>query len=541
MKELSRRSFLKGGLAAAAGTAGIMGLAGCSQEADSLAGTGVASSAVPAQWDATLPEAWDYDCEILILGSGIAGSCAAVEAHDLGADVLVVNAAKEIVDCSCTLSGGWFAGVGARLQKEAGVEDSVELFVKDIMKDGGEAGDPELIRAWAELSGETIDWLEDEVGVDVTQQCFDARLTAGSDSHSVARDYTSNPPGNGIGWMQGLQDAIAERGINLLAETKATKVYRDETGRAIGARLESMDGSQVSYAHASKAVLLTMGGLGRNLEAHKLYTPAMKPIIDETPEMLFGCSEVCLGLGYDIAKDVNARLFNSPKTGGMSTKINQAGNSGGILHYVWGTEAGFIDVGKDGKRFYDETNFQVFYNERPWQDIPEVTTFLICDDNTRTSEKGQIYLQATIDEAKENGVDSIQSADTLEELAELCGIDPTELAKSVESFNSYHGTEGPDEFGRTSFALKIEQPPFWAARCQPNLGISKGGCKINVKGQVIDNNEEVIPGLYAAGEMAFFQLHGDARTHIVGGPNSSGACYGRICARNAVEETPVKA
>lgn len=69
------------------------------------------------------------------------------------------------------------------------------------------------------------------------------------------------------------------------------------------------------------------------------------------------------------------------------------------------------------------------------------------------------------------------------------------------------------------------------------LGISKGGAKINEKAQVIDTKGNVIPGLYAAGEIAFAQLHGDARTHIVGGPNGSAAVYGRIAAQTiAVEE-----
>ena len=177
---VSRRTFVTGAAAAAVATAAAGVAAARADEA-------AAQDAVPPQWVAEVPETWDREAEVLVLGCGIAGACATVEAADLGASVITVDAAAEVTDCSCTLSGGWVCGCNTLLQEEEGIEDSVDVFVSDMRRDGGDAGDPDVIRAWAEISGETVDWLWD-LGCDVVERTYDARTTAGSDAHSVARE-----------------------------------------------------------------------------------------------------------------------------------------------------------------------------------------------------------------------------------------------------------------------------------------------------------------------------------------------------------------
>ena len=100
------------------------------------------------------------------------------------------------------------------------------------------------------------------------------------------------------------------------------------------------------------------------------------------------------------------------------------------------------------------------------------------------------------------------------------------LISTIEDYNEHVDSGEVDEFGRSIFPAKIETPPYYAAITKHQPWISKGGPKIDTNAQVIDTKGNPIPGLYAAGEMAFAQLHGDARTHIVGGPNSSAAVLG---------------
>lgn len=522
---IDRRSLVTAGTAIALGAAaGTASLAHADEQA-------------PAAYDATVPASWDRTCEILVLGLGIAGTCALLEAYELGADVIGVDAAANIVDCSCTRSGGWFCGVGSAIQVADGIDDDVETFVDDIRRDGGDAGDPELIRAWGEQSGETIDWLQ-SMGCDVVQQTFDARETAGSDSHSAARDYITNPVGSGIGWMMGLEAAVKERGIDVLWSTKATKLYRNAGGRVVGALVEAMDGSGAQNIEATKGVVLAMGGLGRNLDAHVEFTPSMREVANEASMVLFSCSENSLGNGFFMARDIDAYVFNSPPTQASAIQMNDHDEAypNGWLHFILSHTQGLVEVNANGERFNDETSFEDYYNKKMALKQPHMQSFQIIDEAGRTSADGQTYAQGAIDAVEASGCGSIVHADTLEEIADMFGIPQDALVAAVSDYNAHVDSQEPDEFGRTIFPAKIETPPFWCARTDVVLGISKGGCKINANAQVIDTKGAPIPGLYAAGEMAFAQLHGDARTHIVGGPNSSAAVYGRIAARSAANE-----
>lgn len=126
---MSRRSLVKGAGAVTAGVAAASALA-----APAFADE---PTTIPYAWDIAVPESWDKTCETLVLGTGIAGCSAAIEAFDLGLDVLVATGAPDITDCSCTLSGGWLCGCGTSLQEEEGIEDDIEIFIKDVRRDGG--------------------------------------------------------------------------------------------------------------------------------------------------------------------------------------------------------------------------------------------------------------------------------------------------------------------------------------------------------------------------------------------------------------------
>lgn len=480
--------------------------------------------AAPPAWDATLPEAWDREVGCLVLGLGIAGCCAAVEAFDLGLDVLAVNAASSIIDCACTRSGGALLGVGSRIQKASGVEDDIETFVDDIRRNGGDAGDPKLIRAWGELSGETVDWLED-LGCEVEQQVFE------SSCHSVARYHNSLPEGSGIGWMYGLEAAIEERGIEVLYDTKVTRLYRGAGGRVEGAHLEAMDGSSTLEVKATDGVILAVGGLGRDLDAHREFTPAMAEVFDEAADVVFSASKNCLGNGYYMVRDIDGYVFNSPPTQGQSVRLNEENDATSEwLGFSVAQGAGAIEVNLNGERFYDESSFETQYNQKPFLKQPQMRVVRVFDEAALQSEVGQLRIQPFIDSCLECG--SAFKADTLEDLAACLEIPADALVATVEDYNAHVDLQEPDEFGRTVFPAKIDQPPYYGALTDIVVGISKGGAKTDESARVIDTKGKVIPGLYAAGEVCFALLHGDARTHIVGGPNGSAAVWGRIAARS---------
>ena len=238
-----------------------------------------------------------------------------------------------------------------------------------------------------------------------------------------------------------------------------------------------------------------MGGLGRDLNAHKSYTPSMREVVNEAAEVNFGCSENCLGNGYQMARDIDAYVFNSPPTQGSNTRINNHGEvyGAGWLEYIWGHDAGIIEVNLNGERFNDECSFEDYYNKKMWSKQPRMESVIIFDSETLATPDGQTYAQPLIDTVQAGGADTVKSADTIEELAEAFGIPAETLVKTVEEFNAHVDPQEPDEFGRTSFAMKVATPPFWGGRTDVVVGISKGGCKIDPQARVIDTKDRVIP------------------------------------------------
>ena len=522
---MSRRSLVKGAGAVTAGVAAASALA-----APAFADE---PTTIPYAWDIAVPESWDKTCETLVLGTGIAGCSAAIEAFDLGLDVLVATGAPDITDCSCTLSGGWLCGCGTSLQEEEGIEDDIEIFIKDVRRDGGDFGDPDVIRAWAEISGETVDWLWD-LGCDMVDRTYDAATTAGSNSHSVARDYMTNPTGNGLGWMEGLKGAVEEHGIEVLYETPATKLYRNAEGRVVGARVEGAEGT--FNIEATKGIVVATGGLGVNNEMWGIYAPTIKVINEQAKTVLSAAPAHVNGSGIAIMNEIGAYIYPTIANyggGGIEIAPNQPANAI-LLPYVW-PEA-LVEVNANGERFNDETSFSVYFSQKPYQNQPGMWHVVVFDDEALKGANGQIYAQPIIDSCAANGItETVFSADTVEELAEHWGMDPQTLKATIDDFNARVDSQEADVFGRSSFGAKIATPPFWGIEQCIVTATSKGGAKINAKGEVIDAYEQVIPGLYAAGEAAFFSIHGNGSEHIVGGCNGSAASYGRICARSIAE------
>ena len=507
---------------------------------------GVAVAAKPAladvapRYEASVPEAWDRSCEILVIGTGIGGAAAAVEAYDEGADVLVVTAAPSITENSCTRSGGWICGVGTYLQEDEGIEDSVDLFVKDVMRCGGEMGDPDIIRAVAEISGESIDWLVDRVGVDISQRVYDAAVEAGSNSHSVPRDYCSNPLGQGgYGWMKGLEDCIFDEcGIEVVFDTCATRLFRNEDGRVVGASFAPKDGSASFTVEATKGIIFNPGGLGGGFDAWARYTPIMREIGEKCRMMVSVAPVDVKGDGFQMLEDIDAYMYPAPPNyggGALYLGDDEPGN-GNMIQWVWANE-GVIEVNLNGERYMNETLFDEFYGDnKKFIDQPEMVTLVVFDDETYHKTGCQTYGAPLFDKAMEKGVSTVHKADTLEELAEQMGVPVDTFMATVEDFNSYCGTEGPDQFGRTSFEQKIETAPFYAMELNISVATSKGGCKIDPQGRIIDVKGQVIPGIIGVGEIAAFQFSGDARIHIVGGCNCPSLCFGRIGAHTLLED-----
>lgn len=537
---VSRRNFVAG---AAVGAASLGASAFMSQDARAAAD----EPGVETLWDVDVPDMWDYEADMVVLGCGIGGCCALIEGHELGMSVIGVQKSKDVLDTNTSRSGGAFCAVNTSLQRREGIEDSVDIFYKDMMANGGEMGDPDVIRAWGEISGETLDWLYDFGAPIHGDRTYDAAKEVGSHAHSVARDYRPDPVGLGLGWMTTLQAVLEDYEIPMLYKTAGTKLLMNAEGRVIGARAVAEDGTEINLK-ANKGVLVSTGGMGHNKDMWARYSPYMRYLFENAEIVNFGSPSCCMGDGIKMLEDAGAFMWpTAPVVGNTNItdpdwQIEKMRKT--LLTYHW--ENNPIIVNKEGDRFYDESSFHVFIADRPYLEQPGMVTITVFDEEDRLGKDGVDHAQWTLDAAPQLGhPELVGSADTLEELAAYFGLNPEKLIAAVEDFNARcdAAVDGvcaePDPFGRTKFTKKIQTPPFWGIVQGLGVTTSKGGAKINEKGQVIKyRSEEPIPSLYAAGEDAMFAAHGDAREHIVGGCNSLAACYGRIAARNIINEEP---
>lgn len=526
--KVTRRDFVAGGVAATAMAAAMVPGAMATESEEQHP---------PYKWDATVPETWDRTCEMLVLGVGIGGACGLLEGYELGLDVLGIEAGYDIKETAqCRWSGGAFNGCCTSFQEQEGLEDSVDIFVDDIVRAGEFFGDPEIIRAWGEISGSTIDWLYD-LGCDVAKSyILDGPGTGApvSPVHTVPRVYYTNPRNDGgYGWMLGVENAINDYGIEVMYGHRAMQLYRNAEGRVVGARVDTPDGGSINI-EATLGVLVSCGAYGWDAEAWGRYLPAFSWIKERADEVLYAIPSTIRGDAIRMLEEVDAHMYNTylcGRAGGTKTSLDDMCD-GNITPWNWAD--GQIQVNPDGKRFYNETSFYDFWT-MPYLDQPRMGMLCVLDDEAYNAEKAQTFAKPRVDKIVAAGIEGqYGSFDTLEELAAYFEIDAEGLKATIEEFNARcdSDSEEADEFGRTLFERKIQTPPFHGIRTHMIFTTPKGGAKITAGGQVVDNSEQPIPGLYAAGETAMFQCHGDSNVHVVGGCNSSAANFGRISARS---------
>ena len=534
MENLSRRNFLKGGALVAAGAAATA-ITGCSNEGagDSLAETGAAEAGL--RYTPSEPEDWDYEVEFLVLGCGIGGGSALVEAYDLGLDVMGVEKAPDMSNfTACTWSGGALCGTGSETQLASeGDADSIELWMEDILRCGDECGDPDIIRTWGEHSGLTIDWLQHRCGAEVLPEL---RL---STEHTVRRSHNAVPYNGGYGWCRALENTVTALGIPVLFETAATHLHRNAEGRVIGAEAQDLNSGQVINIKATKGVLLSTNHAGSNLDAWSYYSPINRYMVQNTERYGSPYPLQILGDGPRMLDEVDGYQYPLQSLyGGDCIAVSSKGAGLSCFCHRWGNDAS-IWLNKDGKRWGKET-FYEYYTERTWRQNDPKCYYVLVDDEFVKSDAGQENLQMIIDTAEQTGYkEGFFCADTVEEVCEHFGINVENAVKTLNDWNALVESGGVDEeFGRgieegTKMGRPINKPPYWIFAPGLSIGTAKAGGRITPKAEALDTQRNIIPGLYLCGEMASYQAMGSAHQHITGGCNSNSDNFGRIAARAA--------
>lgn len=466
---------------------------------------------VPAKTVTKTGETIEKETDVVVIGAGGAGLAAAVSAHQNGAEVIVLEKMPK-VGGNTIISGAAYNAVDPKRQQLQGIEDSVDKHFQQTYEGGDKLGKPELIRILVENAYPALEWLE-SMGMEFTDEVFTVLGGLWPRAHKPVEPL-------GTGYIKTYMNYIDNNsGIEVLLNTRATELIK-ENDRVVGVKAETPEGNLI--VRARNGVVLATGGFSANVEMREEYNKIWPSLKNLKTTNHPGAT----GDGIAMAKAVGANLIDmeqiqllpmgDPETGSLSGNIEQAVENR-------------IFVNKQGKRFVDEGARRDVMTQALFEQ-EDAFMWVILDSKNYPTGDVKNNFNETIDELVAAG--RAYKADTLEDLAKQIGVDPDNLVEAVNKFNEAVETGGPDEFGRTLFQWKIDTPPFYAGARVPTVHHTMGGVEINEKAQVLNVNGNVIPGLYAAGEVTG-GIHGSNR--LGGNALADITVFGRIAGENAAK------
>ncbi|MEG0359659.1 MAG: flavocytochrome c [Anaerorhabdus sp.] len=453
----------------------------------------------------------EYTADVVVIGAGGAGLAAAVTANQDGASVIVIEKMPK-VGGNTILAGGALNAVDEGSETAVANEDSVELHYTQTYEGGDKQGDPELVRTLVENAWDGVEWLQ-SLGMEFKEGTFTVLGGMWPRAHKPVEPV-------GTGFFNAYQNYIdSNENIDLYLETTA-KEFIVEDGKVVGVVAEGKTGNKITI-HANNGVILATGGFAKNVEMRQEYN-TLWANLDETIKSTNHAGAT--GDGIAMAEAVGAELvqmgniqllpMGDPETGSLSGNIEM-----GVENRIF--------VNDEGNRFVDEGARRDVMTNALFEQ-PNSHMWVILDSHDYPTGDEVNNFNESINQLVADG--RAFKGDTLEELAEQIGVDPANLVSAVEGFNSHVTDKSADEFGRTLYKDPINQGPFYAGARVPTVHHTMGGVKINTDAQVINTNGEIIPGLYAAGEVTG-GIHGANR--LGGNALTDTVVFGRIAGASA--------
>jgi len=416
----------------------------------------------------------DADVDVLVVGAGACGLAAAISAHDAGVSVAIIEKLDRPGGNS-SLSTGSVPAAGTRFQREAGIDDSTERFVADLLRTGGPTDCPELLHRLVATSAETVEWLVDSVGARM------ALVTAYKHvGHSVPRLHAPASR-RGQDLVDDLLAAAEKRGIPLAVGNGARMLVTDARGAVTGAEVETGTGER--HRVNARKTILAVNGFAGNRDLVSRFCPEV------SGAQYFGArgSE---GEAVLWGEQLGAALGNIGAYQGYAAVSDPHGS---LLS--WTTiEKGGIIVNGAGHRFGDESAGYSGYT-------PNVMAqggpcFAIFDQRIFGVTAAE---EEFVELANYGGV---KKADTPEALAAIHRLDAAAVAAAVNDYNRAARGDQADAFGRRDFALAPLTGSLYICRVVPGLFHTQGGLMVDVDGRVLRANGQPIANLFAGGGAA---------------------------------------
>ncbi len=439
------------------------------------------------------------ETEIVIVGAGGAGMAAAIMTQQAGKSFILLEKMPYVGGNTTKATGGMNAAE-THYQKEQGIDDSAALFAADTMKGGHALNDSKLVATLANSSAAAIDWL-DTIGADLPKISF----SGGASVNRIHAPADGSAVGNYL--VDKFSAKLAELGVDIMLNTKATELIMED-GKVAGVKAEGPD---AYYTIKAKAVILACGGFGANLDMIAEYRPDLQGTVTTN-------APGATGDGIVMAQAAGAALVDIEQIQ-LHPTVEQT-TSMLITESVRGD--GAILVNQKGERFTNELLTRDAVSAAELAQEGQYA-YIIFDQHLRDNLKA-------IEKYVTNGL-TVQG-DTIEELAGKLNIDPATLAKTLNDWNEIVKNQYDGQFGRTTgMNADLTVAPYYAIQIAPGIHHTMGGVKIDTAAEVIDTKGNVIPGLFAAGEVTG-GVHGGNR--LGGNAVADIVIFGRIAAESAI-------
>lgn len=449
--------------------------------------------------------------DVVIIGAGGTGLAAAVSAQQNGADVIVLEKLAH-VGGSTALSGGGISATDTKFQREQGIKDSKESWMK-LWKERQATSNPESIYPdytrvdkFMDEAVVTTEWLVDYIGHE-----YAAIAGFGMDPvqrlHFAKSDATTK---GGTTLIQNIEKFANGKGIKIMLETPAKELLTDSKGDVVGVVAESKEGKVTIHA---KKVIIAAGGYAQNEELLKKYIPKAAG-----SSQLTAASAGSTGDGMLMAEKVGAVMYEDPWVIGL-----------GISSKIPGTESLMMDwtklyVNDKGERFTsEEIHYAIATNK-----LMEAPGSWAVMDSAEANAK----LIATMDGAMPTS--EVVKADSYEELAKAMNVPAEAFVKTMETYNK--GVKsGKDAMGKEKqYLVSVEKAPYYAIKIYPKTMGTFAGVKTNENFQVLRADGSVINNLYAGGESANKILYN--QVYMSGSAVQFALTSGRIAGQHAAQD-----
>ena len=482
------------------------------------------------------------EADVVVVGAGGAGMTAAITAAGEGKSVVILESQPMVGGNSVRATGGMNAGKTVyqdenEFGESAGVEktlktaaekyadnetitalaktvseqwaayqanptgyfDSVELMELDTMIGGKGINDPELVETLCANSADAIDWL-DEHGITL----HNVSSFGGASVKRIHRPVNAEGKTVSVGsyMIPLLQENCEKAGVKMMLDTTATEILTDANGAAVGVKATGASGETVTVN--AKAVVLTTGGFGANLDMVVKYKPELKGFMTTNAPGI-------QGQGIEMAQAIGAATVDMDQIQIHPTV--EANTAALITEGLRGD--GAILINEEGQRFIDEVGTRDVVSAAEIAQTGSYSWLVVDQAMVDASSVIQGYIKKGY---------TVTGA-TYEELGKAMGVDAAAFAETMEKWNGYVEAKNDPDFGRTSFANPLNTAPYYAVKVTAGVHHTMGGLKINANTEVLNEKGEVIPGLFAAGEVTG-GVHGANR--LGGNAVADFTVFGRI-------------